>query len=230
MKRECNIVRDLLPLYIENMVSAESREFIEEHLSKCPECNEIYNSMLETKEDEKLGLEEKEEQCEEILPLLIVKRKLNKKRIVTSIIAVVISLVILLVAGTVAYSVIDKHNKEAEIDYGESQRYSIEDRKAAVDDILNTIYAQGFGYDIISIRFAGDAACLEEWEQYGEDSIHALDIDDCSNFMVFYIDMKTPAWSKVWDSNTLYKNTKWAVARFKYTQCWQSIYINTAGE
>ena len=230
MKRECNIVRDLLPLYVENMASDETREFVEAHLSKCPECNEIYDSMLETKEDEKLGLDEKEVQNKEILPLLIVKRKLNKKRIVTSIIAVVISLVILLVAGTVAYSVIDKHNKEAEIDYGESQRYSIEDRKAAVDDILNTIYAQGFGYDIISIRFAGDAACLEEWEQYGEDSIHALDIDDCSNFMVFYIDIKTPAWSKVWDSNTLYKNIKWAVAKFKYMQCWQSIYINTAGE
>lgn len=230
MKRECNIVRDLLPLYVENMASEETREFVEAHLSNCPECNEIYDSMLETKGDEKLGLDEKEEQNKEILPLLIVKRKLNKKRIVTSIIAVVISLVILLVAGTVAYSVIDKHNKEAEIDYGESQRYSIEDRKAAVDDILNTIYAQGFGYDIISIRFAGDAACLEEWDQCREDSHFALEVDDCSNFMVFYIDMKTPAWSKVWDSNTLYKNTKWAVAKFKYTQCWQSIYINTAGE
>lgn len=230
MKNECNIVRDLLPLYIENMVSAESAQFVEAHLSNCPECNEIYDSMLETKGDEKLGLDEKEEQNKEILPLLIVKRKLNKKRIVTSIIAVVISLVILLVAGTVAYSVIDKHNKEAEIDYGESQRYSIEDRKAAVDEILNTIYAQGFGYDIISIRFAGDAACLEEWDQYREDSHFALEVDDCSNFMVFYIDMKTPAWCKVWDSNTLYKNTKWAVAKFKYTQCWQCIYINTAGE
>ena len=30
MKNECGIVRDLLPLYIENMVSEDSREFIEE--------------------------------------------------------------------------------------------------------------------------------------------------------------------------------------------------------
>ena len=40
MKNECNIVRDLLPLYIENMVSAESAQFVEAHLSKCPECND----------------------------------------------------------------------------------------------------------------------------------------------------------------------------------------------
>ena len=62
MKNECNIVRDLLPLYIENMASEETRAFVEVHLSNCPECNEIYDSMLETKGDEKLGLDEKEEQ------------------------------------------------------------------------------------------------------------------------------------------------------------------------
>lgn len=38
MKTECNIIIDLLPLYVEDMVSPETKQFVEEHLSECPEC------------------------------------------------------------------------------------------------------------------------------------------------------------------------------------------------
>ena len=38
MKTECSVVRDLLPLYVEDMVSAETAEFINEHLKECKEC------------------------------------------------------------------------------------------------------------------------------------------------------------------------------------------------
>ena len=36
--RECGIVRDLLPLYQEGMLSPDSVEFLEEHLKTCPAC------------------------------------------------------------------------------------------------------------------------------------------------------------------------------------------------
>ncbi len=38
MKHECSIVRDLLPLYAENMVSEDTAAFVEEHLESCPTC------------------------------------------------------------------------------------------------------------------------------------------------------------------------------------------------
>ena len=38
MKNECNIIRDILPLYIEDMVSADTAAFVEEHLETCAEC------------------------------------------------------------------------------------------------------------------------------------------------------------------------------------------------
>jgi diadenosine tetraphosphate (Ap4A) HIT family hydrolase len=38
MKRECSVVRDILPLYLENMVSGETSAFVKEHLETCPEC------------------------------------------------------------------------------------------------------------------------------------------------------------------------------------------------
>ena len=38
MKTECSIVRDLLPLYAEDLVSAETAQYIREHLEGCAEC------------------------------------------------------------------------------------------------------------------------------------------------------------------------------------------------
>ena len=41
----CNIIRDLLPLYIENLVSEESRQLIEEHITVCEECRTMLHRM-----------------------------------------------------------------------------------------------------------------------------------------------------------------------------------------
>lgn len=38
MNESCAIIRDLLPLYAENMVSAETRAMVEEHLALCEDC------------------------------------------------------------------------------------------------------------------------------------------------------------------------------------------------
>ena len=38
MKTECSVVRDLLPLYAEDMVSSETAQYIKSHLAECPEC------------------------------------------------------------------------------------------------------------------------------------------------------------------------------------------------
>ena len=47
MERElaCEIVKDLLPLYVDEMVSDVSKKSIENHLENCTECNEIYHNM-----------------------------------------------------------------------------------------------------------------------------------------------------------------------------------------
>ena len=38
MKNECSYVRDVLPLYLENMISEETSSFVKEHLESCPKC------------------------------------------------------------------------------------------------------------------------------------------------------------------------------------------------
>ena len=38
MKLDCCVVRDLLPLYVENMVSDQTAEQIKQHLAECSDC------------------------------------------------------------------------------------------------------------------------------------------------------------------------------------------------
>lgn len=226
MKNECNIVRDLLPLYIENMTSEETREFVEAHLSKCPECNEFYTSMIDKGEED---IADQEAQ-KKILPLRLVKRKLLYKRIVTYVVAGVISLAILIGAGTLAYNFIDKQNKNAQIDYGESRWFSMADRKAAIEYVLNEIYDMDFGYDIISVSFAGDARCLQAYlkatdREYleGEPIVWKGNYD----YMVISVDLKTPVWQggEVFEPNTYYEGIEWVLKRTDGYPGWDVDYI-----
>ncbi|MBQ8823526.1 MAG: zf-HC2 domain-containing protein [Lachnospiraceae bacterium] len=40
--KDCNIVKDLLPLYIEELCSEDSKEYVEKHLKNCGECKESF--------------------------------------------------------------------------------------------------------------------------------------------------------------------------------------------
>ena len=42
---ECDIIKDLIPLYIDGCCSEKSASAVEEHLSKCEECRHIYENM-----------------------------------------------------------------------------------------------------------------------------------------------------------------------------------------
>lgn len=45
MKYSCELIKDLLPLYQDEVCSEESAEIIEEHLKQCPECRKLAASM-----------------------------------------------------------------------------------------------------------------------------------------------------------------------------------------
>lgn len=44
----CEIVKDLLPSYIDRLTSKESNELIESHLKKCDNCMDIYNKLKQS--------------------------------------------------------------------------------------------------------------------------------------------------------------------------------------
>ena len=53
IKNECEIVRDLLPLYAENMVCGETAEFVRDHLEGCASCRAELEQIGSGQSDEK---------------------------------------------------------------------------------------------------------------------------------------------------------------------------------
>lgn len=52
MSKQCNIVRDMLPLYVDGVCSEATTEMVKEHLVNCAECNKICEQMYShTSED-----------------------------------------------------------------------------------------------------------------------------------------------------------------------------------
>ncbi|MBQ8548796.1 MAG: zf-HC2 domain-containing protein [Lachnospiraceae bacterium] len=96
MKNECSIVRDLLPLYVENMVSAETGEFVKEHLEGCGECREEYERMKEPQVREESR--DAKGNREAAAPLVALQRKLGRKKVQT-VLCTVLFVVALLVSA-----------------------------------------------------------------------------------------------------------------------------------
>ena len=47
MKNECSIVKDLIPLYIDDLLSKDTVEFVEEHLQSCANCREYLKTLTD---------------------------------------------------------------------------------------------------------------------------------------------------------------------------------------
>lgn len=45
MKTSCNVIKDMLPLYVENLASNETRRMVDEHISDCVECKKELEDM-----------------------------------------------------------------------------------------------------------------------------------------------------------------------------------------
>ena len=54
MKMDCEVIRDLLPLYADDACSEMSRETVEEHLQSCPDCREFLDLLRQTELESRL--------------------------------------------------------------------------------------------------------------------------------------------------------------------------------
>jgi len=88
MRNECNIIQDLLPLYMEGIVSEDTDDFIEEHLNSCTMCKDILENM---KSSEGVKISDFDD-VESEVPLKIIKDKLMKKKMILICSAVVMTL------------------------------------------------------------------------------------------------------------------------------------------
>lgn len=74
MTRECNIIWDLLPLYVEHIASDETASYVEGHLAKCPACRAELEVMKATGDMPVKA---------DVAPLRILKKTLLMKKLQT---------------------------------------------------------------------------------------------------------------------------------------------------
>lgn len=48
MNKDCKLVKDLLPNYVDNVTSKSTNKFIETHIKECPECKKLLDDMKKT--------------------------------------------------------------------------------------------------------------------------------------------------------------------------------------
>lgn len=94
MKNECDIVKDLLFSYNDDILTNVSKEFVEEHLKKCDKCKKVLEE-IKKENDEK-------SQVKEIDFFKGVKNYINKKNII--ILAVCIILIIMVLFNIQVYN------------------------------------------------------------------------------------------------------------------------------
>lgn len=95
MKSECSIIRDLLPLYIENMVSENTANFVGNHLNHCLKCKEEYETMIKEiaseKENNALHFQNDLEAVQSIRKMRKkIQKRVNRTAIVLALIIIVI--------------------------------------------------------------------------------------------------------------------------------------------
>ena len=57
---DCDVIRDLLPLYADDACSGKTRELVETHLKECPACSKMLSLMRETTVEKALQTEKNE--------------------------------------------------------------------------------------------------------------------------------------------------------------------------
>lgn len=80
MNYPCNLLQDLLPLYLDGVCSEESKIAVEQHLSECPGCKEYYAAMQEADEII-ITPPNAERECQKAASFQSVKKKLFRKQI-----------------------------------------------------------------------------------------------------------------------------------------------------
>ena len=91
ISKQCDIVRDILPLYVDGACSEASAEMVKEHLNACADCNAIYQKLLSHTSEDVLH-----EESESVIMRHEAKEKQRGRKKIT--IAVLVSIALCIIA------------------------------------------------------------------------------------------------------------------------------------
>lgn len=164
--KNCKVVQDLMPSYVEKLTSEESNKFIEEHLKECNKCTNILKSM---KAD--IKLKKVETPKEEIDYMKKAKKKMNiSKKILILIIILIFTLILLFCRDIYKiYAYIDITNKFDKTleEVNKSNNYVIVGTK--IDEIYTYLYKDGRS-KAISSDLQNETEAVS-WQEFDNDKI-----------------------------------------------------------
>lgn len=186
MRNECNIIRDILPLYLDGIVSGDTASFVEEHLENCAACRTALETM---KVPTALETAASAPQTNDEAPLKAFAKQWNrKKRITISAFAAVLLLAVLLGSSLISYLKFDTANPfsaasgflqitAAHKDYVEIQR-SPKVVLAQPGDAQLTAYMESRGFAEIEEERLGSLRVFtngeeKEWVMYSQNGFFA---------------------------------------------------------
>lgn len=160
MKNECEIVQDLLFSYNDGILSASSKELVEEHLKGCNKCKKV---LEEIQKDSKEVVNKKE-----IDYLKKIKKKMKTKSIWIIVISIILA--ILLIFNILVYNTYRKYAKKMEIlldnDITEEQLYNIEEYiKSKYPNIKMEYYSEEDALEKIKESFGDKAYLLDGYNE-----------------------------------------------------------------
>lgn len=172
-KINCSLIKDLLPLYIDDLCSNESTEIIKNHLEVCEECNKEYAQLKKEPVLEKIN-----DNSSELIKGVGNMIKKDKKKAVLKTLAIVLAIVI--VISIVAFFKVPLY--------------------IAQDDFFNTRISYPDNYEEWEIcnktkkNFTHNAVDLYIDEKYGEyevvdnNEVLQLKFKDGKTIVIYYID------------------------------------------
>jgi hypothetical protein len=199
MKYDCELIRDLLPLYNDNVASAASRAAVDEHLVECEACRD-FKKKMETSVSKQAASET--EDAETIAFARLAKR-LRRRKIINACIIVVVILVLFFGYSYGTGKRFDSYScaqnsyfiNEDSVLLGEVDMFPFHIYLYENDDKYQTIgtqYSFPFWSSICNfgINKTDDLVKLVGWhsQTYGEDSIMVVAVQ-CFDENVAYIEM-----------------------------------------
>lgn len=98
----CNVVKDLLPLYVDDVLSDDSKKVVDEHISACAECTDYFQKMKNP-----VAADDSAKHSADKETLKKIRNEIRKKRLIT---AIVTAVCIAAIAGGLFYGIVVHEN------------------------------------------------------------------------------------------------------------------------
>lgn len=163
MKKDCKIIQDLLPNYIEKLTNEETNVFVQEHLKECEECKKVYESMKKELDVKNEGIEVKE--------VNYIKKFSKKMKVLRRILSVILILFVVIVGRRVIILTSLQHKAQETKKDTPSNYYAKVQSYSGKDMSIIESYNDGEDYFVTFTNFSEERGkIVNKWYKLGDES------------------------------------------------------------